>query len=833
MMMSVSVGQVEKPANCSREEFRKELNLRRASLTPQELGFLNNLVDDGTEDDIKKATKRLSDPYLFSMDEDSSDDDADDEREEKSEKDEENKDSPPILESKSSNGDISTASAIGQEGSARRRELLEKRRGSVFHSQIWKAHEGGLAVSKQSSRRSLLVRQGSSFALRQGQEGSDAFSRQSSRRSLMSRGPEVSANFSRQSSRRSLMCRSGSSFSLRSSTHSIRRSQRRQDSLASLRSISARGNLGALSDSDPDLDSDDSDDDDDKEEEEDLDRSAETFGSAPTEAANRMLPPLPTGGRRDMLTKSGSYRRVTVAGGARTVQKRRSSTLSAGSRSRRHTFQSQRSTSSNLVDIPEEKPRVQLKKQMSPPFSYEGEGIEVGVFLEHEECDEEEEEEEVMSELETMDDADEKEAEAERARHHTMVMRRASVNLYNGVGMEISDWDAQEEMEGRRNCLEKYHPSVVNDSVHTSAFFAQAEEPALLQKSATFDETQSEDRDVGFPEVEETLATIQRCYSEDELASTLAVNRERRALRRESGATLSTEASDEEASFDSFEYDAWLDSPEMGRNYVQKLPFRILGTSAEDVDSQPHVLSPPLMESLQSFFPFSKTSDNFWMKYSMVRDGASLHTFLQHARGSKHTILAIETVDGEVFGSFTNEPWRKTWSYFGGGESFLWRLRNSRKNKCHSIIDQANLESEIDVYPYTGENHCIQFCTTRQIAVGGGSPDQASTSMTNIPEGSDGGEVQEHEWGFGISLQSDLLHGSTAPCVTFGSPSLSSVHSDGSLFEIINIELWAMTPAFNAEDAEKLELSKLFLEEHSSTSFNAGQSTDSLNAYYS
>lgn len=300
--------------------------------------------------------------------------------------------------------------------------------------------------------------------------------------------------------------------------------------------------------------------------------------------------------------------------------------------------------------------------------------------------------------------------------------------------------------------------------------------------------------------------------------------------KQRSDETAATVESGEEA-YDDFEYDAtaWGDEVNYGLN---SLPFRILGTSADDIDSQPHVLSPPLMESLQAFMPMSKTSDNYWMKYSMVRDGASIHTLLQHARGAKYAVLAIETVDGEVLGSFTTEPWRKTWSYFGGGESFLWRMRHSRHSKCHSIIDVAHLESEIDVYPYTGDNHCIQFCTSSKIAVGGGSPDQAaksSGSLPSMPEEDEDEVVREHEWGYGISLENDLLHGSSSPCVTFGSPSLSKSHWDGSLFEIINIELWTMTPCYSEADAQKLELGKMFLEQQS---FHAEQSNEDLNDLY-
>jgi hypothetical protein len=85
--------------------------------------------------------------------------------------------------------------------------------------------------------------------------------------------------------------------------------------------------------------------------------------------------------------------------------------------------------------------------------------------------------------------------------------------------------------------------------------------------------------------------------------------------------------------------------------------FSIFGTSADDIASTPHVLSPPLMESIYHFLPYSVSEQNYFMKYSLLRDGASFLTMLQKIRGSQHTILALETTEGEVFGSFTSAAW--------------------------------------------------------------------------------------------------------------------------------------------------------------------------------
>jgi len=234
------------------------------------------------------------------------------------------------------------------------------------------------------------------------------------------------------------------------------------------------------------------------------------------------------------------------------------------------------------------------------------------------------------------------------------------------------------------------------------------------------------------------------------------------------------------------------------------LDFMILGTCADDISASPHVLSPPMMESLTGFLPYAQSNENFFLRYSLVRDGASMLTFLKRSRGVQYAILALETVDGEVFGCFTGQPWRQSPNYFGTGECFLWRMRRSRLEATSDILEQAQLESEIDVFPFTGENQFFQLCTHDRIAVGGGTP--SGEKKTCDPP------INPHEWGFGLDIQGDMLVGSSSPCVTFDSPSLSKVHADGSLFEIVNLELWTLTPCTSVQDAERLELGKLFLD---------------------
>ena len=113
--------------------------------------------------------------------------------------------------------------------------------------------------------------------------------------------------------------------------------------------------------------------------------------------------------------------------------------------------------------------------------------------------------------------------------------------------------------------------------------------------------------------------------------------------------------------------------------------------------------------------------------------------------------------------------------------------------ECKSIIDQ----SEIEVYPWTGNNHFVQLCSNDHIAVGGGifkSNDEAAT-----------------ESGFGMCIDIDdkVLQGTSQCCATFNNPLLSMEHQDCSPFEIVNLEVWTFTPTMTVQEANKIEFGRL------------------------
>lgn len=227
-------------------------------------------------------------------------------------------------------------------------------------------------------------------------------------------------------------------------------------------------------------------------------------------------------------------------------------------------------------------------------------------------------------------------------------------------------------------------------------------------------------------------------------------------------------------------------------------PFYILGVTP---DFKVGVLTPSLMESLRGFFPVNSVSEeNFWLKYSLQRDGASLPKLLSQVRTSKYTVLGVETTDGHVFGAFCSAPWRVQSSWFGSGECFLWRLKRSRLEGGDKT-SRRNFEydNEMEVYPYTGNDELIQYCTRKTIAIGGGSWSGRSSSP-----------YRREPTGIGLMLDGDLMGGETNACATFNNPRLGERLTNGNEFDVRNLEVWTMTPSTSIDDAERFEMYRFF-----------------------
>jgi hypothetical protein len=148
----------------SREVLRTELKKRRMSLTPQEQGFLEELIVHGNEVELTVAHENLCDKNLF-FDDIADMDSFGTSLETDDASDHENR--PPvtademakILQTSLRLRSTSDASTLG---STKRQEHLHLRKKSVVHGNMWKAHEHGFSIrgTKQRSKSIACLREG-------------------------------------------------------------------------------------------------------------------------------------------------------------------------------------------------------------------------------------------------------------------------------------------------------------------------------------------------------------------------------------------------------------------------------------------------------------------------------------------------------------------------------------------------------------------------------------------------------------------------------------------------------------------------------------------------
>jgi hypothetical protein len=98
------------------------------------------------------------------------------------------------------------------------------------------------------------------------------------------------------------------------------------------------------------------------------------------------------------------------------------------------------------------------------------------------------------------------------------------------------------------------------------------------------------------------------------------------------------------------------------------------------------------------------------------------------------------------------------------------------------LFEYAKQEGDIEVFPWTGVNEECQLLSHDKIGAGGGRGD-----------------------GFGFLVENNLSRGTSSGCATYGNRSLVSSMSASGIFEVANMEVWAMTPFLFAADAEKYE----------------------------
>ncbi|WOL09944.1 hypothetical protein Cni_G18698 [Canna indica] len=203
--------------------------------------------------------------------------------------------------------------------------------------------------------------------------------------------------------------------------------------------------------------------------------------------------------------------------------------------------------------------------------------------------------------------------------------------------------------------------------------------------------------------------------------------------------------------------------PESSKENMDNFPDKFVdGSQGPDETSTPHdpneylsyltekstFMSADLFEFFESCLPNIVKGCQWILVYSTWKHGISLQTLLRNSLGIPGPcLLIVGDMQGAVFGGLLDSPLKPTAKrkYQGTSQTFVF----------------STIYGEPRLFRATGANRFYYLCLNDQLAFGGGG-------------------------NFALSLDDDLLHGTSGACETFGN--LCLAHS--AEFELKNVELW-------------------------------------------
>lgn len=185
-------------------------------------------------------------------------------------------------------------------------------------------------------------------------------------------------------------------------------------------------------------------------------------------------------------------------------------------------------------------------------------------------------------------------------------------------------------------------------------------------------------------------------------------------------------------------------------------------------------------KAIQPHLPEILRMKKYSLTYSMFNHGSDLTTFYNASKSKLDTLLIIQTLEGSVFGGYSNAEWRPQANYFGSGESFLFSfdaLTSTTKDsdgdttETEEAVEMEENTLQVHTFRWTYANTLFCFASHGQLAMGGGGD------------------------GFGLVIDKDFSTVTSSACQTYGNTtSLDSrrVGEAGEGSRILNLELWSL-----------------------------------------
>jgi len=186
----------------------------------------------------------------------------------------------------------------------------------------------------------------------------------------------------------------------------------------------------------------------------------------------------------------------------------------------------------------------------------------------------------------------------------------------------------------------------------------------------------------------------------------------------------------------------------MAQAAIEKPPLLSASNTESSFRGSSDILTLKDVLYLQYKMPDRHVHDRWELVYSTLRHGISMGTFYTKVAQRAPSLVVVEDSNHHIFGCYATDPWDKSsQEYYGSGESFLFKIKPICK-----------------VFKWSKINDYFMYSSKDFISMGGGGD------------------------GYGLWLDSEFDHGSTATCDTFRNEPLSLTEQ----FRVLRVEVWSV-----------------------------------------
>eukprot|EP00921_Rhytidocystis_pertsovi_P018931 GHVQ01029985.1.p1 GENE.GHVQ01029985.1~~GHVQ01029985.1.p1 ORF type:complete len:852 (+),score=155.43 GHVQ01029985.1:468-3023(+) len=172
------------------------------------------------------------------------------------------------------------------------------------------------------------------------------------------------------------------------------------------------------------------------------------------------------------------------------------------------------------------------------------------------------------------------------------------------------------------------------------------------------------------------------------------------------------------------------------------------------------LLTSHIASEISNYLPPTLAIKSWKLAFCPKLHGVSFSTFYRNVSDRGACVLLVKDTKGTVFGGFSSESFHLGHKYYGSGQMFVFTFRRETADTA-CPTSSSSTAAPIRVFHWSSSNAFFLFSDKQTIAIGGGGH-------------------------YAITVDRDLLIGSSTQCPTFNSPCLASKED----FIVKELQVW-------------------------------------------